>query len=88
VADRKGNKVFDFSSAPVKTEDRKRKLSEASVGSDAVNTSQSEVKKEKKKKKKDKKEKNGEDTTMNSTMETTMDVRIFDVIGGRLGIEI
>ncbi len=61
----------------VKTEgDRKRKLSEVSVASDAANTSQTEVKKEKKKKKKDKKEKESEgaDTTANSAMDSTMDV--------------
>jgi hypothetical protein len=66
-----------FSGVTVKVEgDRKRKLSEVSVASDAANTSQTEVKKEKKKKKKDKKEKEGEgaDTTANSAMDSTMDV--------------
>jgi hypothetical protein len=68
-----------FSGVTVKTEgDRKRKLSEVSVASDAANTSQTEVKKEKKKKKKDKKEKEkeseGVDTTANAAMDSTMDV--------------
>ncbi len=66
-----------FSGVTVKTEgDRKRKLSEVSVASDAANNSQTEVKKEKKKKKKDKKEKEGgeADTTANSAMDSTMDV--------------